>query len=112
MARFPTVTSFAAGLMERPTSRSTVKVAIDCRTEHGGVIFYEPNDFADNRSVTSRALGDWWPEALRQLSLGEVRRFWVPERMVHSEIEGDIGDLVCDLELFDINGPPRRPIVE
>ncbi len=56
------------------------------------------------------ALIPGWREGVQLMSLGETRRFWIPEALAYAGAEGrPAGTMVFDVELLDIINPKIAP---
>lgn len=96
-----------------PSARDTVKVhytgwqASDGKMFDSSVARNEKISFPLNQVIAG------WTEGVQLMVIGEKRRFWIPAALAYGETPSrpgaPSGDLVFDVELFEIEGAPELP---
>ena len=87
---------------KKPRRRSTVRVHYSGWTSDGRlfdstILRGEPAEFRLGNVI------DGWTEGLQLMSVGEVRRFWIPAKLAYeNDPEKPQGMLVFDIELLEI----------
>jgi peptidylprolyl isomerase len=94
---------------EHPGATDRVKVHYSGWTTDGkmfdsSVSRGEPVTFPLNRVIPG------WTEGVQLMTVGEKRRFWIPEELAYKGRPGPQGTLVFDIELLDFLKKPETPV--
>jgi peptidylprolyl isomerase len=95
---------------EHPGATDRVKVHYSGWTQDGkmfdsSVTRAEPVTFPLNRVIRG------WTEGVQLMTVGEKRRFWIPEELAYKDRPGQPqGTLVFDIELLDFMKKPDPPV--
>ncbi|MGJ8696541.1 MAG: FKBP-type peptidyl-prolyl cis-trans isomerase [Verrucomicrobiaceae bacterium] len=98
---------------ENPTARDTVKVHYTGWQSSDGKMFDSSVARGEQISFPLNQVIPGWTEGVQLMVVGEKRRFWIPAELAYGEVPSrpgaPSGDLVFDVELFDIERAPELP---
>lgn len=98
---------------EHPSERDTVKVHYTGWQASDGKMFDSSVKRGEQISFPLNQVIRGWTEGVQLMVVGEKRRFWIPAEMAYgatpSRPGAPAGDLVFDVELFEIEEAPALP---
>ncbi|MDA1184210.1 MAG: FKBP-type peptidyl-prolyl cis-trans isomerase [Acidobacteria bacterium] len=94
---------------QKPAATSFVTVHYTGWTTDGTVVDNSRNRTTPPMFPLNRSLPGW-QECVQLMTVGEVRRCWLPQRLAYNGRDGrPVGMIVFDIELLDIRRAPRVP---